>query len=58
MVMNDQLVRIWKEAVMFNVKVLSQHLSGGTDENYKASMKVVSPVAPISSGDCKKMKAC
>jgi hypothetical protein len=31
----DELERIWKEAVMTQFKVLSQHLPGETDKNHK-----------------------
>jgi hypothetical protein len=34
-IMNSELGRIWKEAVMASFKVLSQYLSGGTTENYE-----------------------
>jgi hypothetical protein len=30
---NDELEKIWKEAVVANFKVLSRHLSEGTEEN-------------------------
>jgi hypothetical protein len=33
--MNDELGRIWKEVIMAKVKVLSQHLHGGTEENHE-----------------------
>jgi hypothetical protein len=33
--MNDDIVRIWKEAVVAYFKVLSRHLPGGTDENHE-----------------------
>jgi hypothetical protein len=33
---NDELVRMWKEAVVATqLKVLFRHLSGGTDENHE-----------------------
>jgi hypothetical protein len=34
---NDELERIWKEAVVAKVKVLSQHLPGGTEESHEKS---------------------
>jgi hypothetical protein len=33
--MNDDTVRMWKEEVVAYSKVLSRHLSGGTDENHE-----------------------
>jgi hypothetical protein len=30
---NNELERIWKEAVVASVEVLSRHLFGGTEEN-------------------------
>jgi hypothetical protein len=35
--MNDELERIWKEAAVAKVKVLSQHLPGGTEESHEKS---------------------
>jgi hypothetical protein len=35
--MNNQLERIWKEAVMVLFKVLSWHLPGGNTENHTKS---------------------
>jgi hypothetical protein len=32
---NDELGRIWKEAVHGLIKILSQNLPGGTEENCK-----------------------
>jgi hypothetical protein len=31
--MNNELERMWKEAVIASFKVQSQHLLGGTEEN-------------------------
>jgi hypothetical protein len=40
--MNNELERIWKEAVMSYLKVLSDHLPGGTEETHKrASVRTV-----------------
>jgi hypothetical protein len=33
MTVNNELDKMWKEAVMIYFKVLSQHLLGGTEEN-------------------------
>jgi hypothetical protein len=33
--MNDEIERIWKEAVLAYFKVSSWHVPGGTEENYK-----------------------
>jgi hypothetical protein len=33
--MNDELKRIWKEAVLAQFKVLSRNLLGGTEENHE-----------------------
>jgi hypothetical protein len=35
MIMNNNLERIWKEAVLAQFKVLSRHLPGSTEENHK-----------------------
>jgi hypothetical protein len=35
MTVNNELERMWKEAVMAKFKVLSQHLPGRTEENHK-----------------------
>jgi hypothetical protein len=35
MINDNQLERMWKEAVMAQFKVLSWHLPGGIEENYK-----------------------
>jgi hypothetical protein len=32
---NNELERIWKEAVLVSFKVKSQHLPGGAEENHK-----------------------
>jgi hypothetical protein len=32
---NEELGRMWKEAVVDKFKELSRHLLGGTDENHK-----------------------
>jgi hypothetical protein len=32
---NDELERLWKEAVMAHCKVLSLHSFGGTEKNHK-----------------------
>jgi len=32
---SDELERIWKEAVVAHIKVLSQHLSGRSRENHE-----------------------
>jgi hypothetical protein len=34
---NDELERMWKEAIMACFKVLSQHLCGEIDESHKKS---------------------
>jgi hypothetical protein len=33
--MNYELEKIWKESVIVYIKVLSRHLPGGIEENYK-----------------------
>jgi hypothetical protein len=33
--MNNELERIWKEVVMVEFKVLSQHVPGGTEEDHE-----------------------
>jgi hypothetical protein len=35
MIVNDELEKIWKEAVMTKFKVLSWYLPGGSEENHK-----------------------
>jgi hypothetical protein len=35
MIMNYDLKRMWEELVMARFKVTSQHLPGGTEENYE-----------------------
>jgi hypothetical protein len=37
---NDELERMWKEAVWRNVKVLSQHFHGGTEYNHETPQPV------------------
>jgi hypothetical protein len=32
---NNELERMWKEAIVAKFKVLSRHLPGGTEENHK-----------------------
>jgi hypothetical protein len=40
MIVNNKLERIWKEAVIAYVKVLSQHFAGVTeDENDKVNLE-------------------
>jgi hypothetical protein len=36
LLMNDELERIWKKAVLVYFKLLSQHLSGGTEEYHES----------------------
>jgi hypothetical protein len=45
--LNNELERMWKEAVISKFKVLSLHLPGGTKENHKTSMKVFGLLAEI-----------
>jgi hypothetical protein len=33
--MNDELERMWKEAVVAKFKILSRYFSGGTEENHE-----------------------
>jgi hypothetical protein len=33
--MNDELERIWKDAVWYNSKIPSRHSHGGTEKNYE-----------------------
>jgi hypothetical protein len=40
--MIDELERIWKEAVLALFKVLSRHLSGGTEENHEEPVRKAS----------------
>jgi hypothetical protein len=37
MIVNNELERKWKEAVVAQFKVLSRHLPGGTKENHEKS---------------------
>jgi hypothetical protein len=39
-VVNNELERTWMEAVMAYFKVLSRYLPGGTEENYKNSVRI------------------
>jgi hypothetical protein len=33
MIMNEELERMWKEAMVAYLKILTQHLPGGSEEN-------------------------
>jgi hypothetical protein len=44
--MNNELERVWNEAVMALFKVLSRHLSGGTEENHE-KLRIVGHGAEI-----------
>jgi hypothetical protein len=46
MISNNELERIWKEAVVALFKVLSQALPGGTKENHR-NLRIVSVPAEI-----------
>jgi hypothetical protein len=35
MIVNNELERMWEEAVMAQFKVISWHSPGGTDENHE-----------------------
>jgi hypothetical protein len=46
--MNNKLEKIWKEAVIVQFIVLSQHLPGGTEEKHKKnSVRIASLFANI-----------
>jgi hypothetical protein len=45
--MNDELDRIFKEAVVAYFKVLSQHLPGGAKENHEKTFKILDIPAEI-----------
>jgi hypothetical protein len=36
--MNNELERTWKEAVMTYLKIMSQHVSGETEENHETPL--------------------
>jgi hypothetical protein len=38
MIVNGKFERMWKEAVVAYVKVLSQHFRGGSEENHERSV--------------------
>jgi hypothetical protein len=38
--MNNELERIWKEAVVASYKVLSQHLPGGTEKIHETPVRL------------------
>jgi hypothetical protein len=48
--MNDDLESIWKKAVAAQIKVLPQHLTGGTEENWKACQNNRSPGRNLNPG--------
>jgi hypothetical protein len=39
---DDELERIWKEAVMPNFKVQPRHSPGGTEDNYEKHARIAS----------------
>jgi surfactin synthase thioesterase subunit len=48
---NDELERMWKEAVMAEFKVLSWNLPGRTEENHeKTSVRITSLVRYLNHG--------
>jgi hypothetical protein len=44
---NDELERIWKEAVMVFFKAVSRHSSGGTEEMHENAVRIVGLLAEI-----------
>jgi hypothetical protein len=45
--MNNELERIWKEAVVAYFNVLSRHLPGEAEENYEKSVRFAGLQAEI-----------
>jgi hypothetical protein len=50
--MNNELERVWKEAIVTYFKILPRHLTGGTEENHgkPQSQDIRSPDCDLNPG--------
>jgi hypothetical protein len=59
MIVNDELARVWKEAIMACFKALSQHFSTGTEKYYeKTSDRIVNLETKILTLDLPNTNEC